>query len=40
VNDGRPLAETAGAREQLDRAAAELRQAFLDLSRLLVCENV
>src|SRR5205823_2759785 len=40
VDDGRVRAETAGLREQLDRAQAVLGQALLDLARLLVGVDV
>ena len=40
VNDGRQVAETAGARQQLDRAAAVLGEALLDLARLLARMHV
>ena len=40
VDDGRALAEAAASGEQLDRPAAVLRQALLDLARLLVGVHV
>ena len=40
VHDGRPLAEAACAGEQLDRPDAVLRDALLDLARLLVGVHV
>ena len=40
VNDRRPLSQAAGAVEQLDRAAAVLGEARLDLARLLVRVHV
>ena len=40
VDDRRPLAETAGAGEKLDRTTAVLGEAFLDLLRLLVRVHV
>ncbi len=40
VDDGRALAEAAGSREQLDRPAAVLGEALLDLPRLLVRVDV
>ena len=40
VDDGRPLAEAARVGEELDRAAAVLLEALLDLARLLVGVDV
>jgi hypothetical protein len=40
VHDRGPLAETARTRQELDRPAAVLGEALLDLLRLLVCMDV
>ena len=40
VDDGRPLRQAAAVCEQLDRAAAVLGEALLDLSRLLAGVNM
>ncbi len=40
VDDGRPLAEASAVREQLERPASVLRQALLDLARLLAGVDV